>query len=268
MLDLSRPVAIIVTLISALALLWLTPAVAQPSIAKIEVSGTAFRITLSDGSVKQGAELAGAVLVFNIGGSEVRIRIAAVTPDANDSAVLLHDFRIDGTDTPLCAPDPYGKELGFPLVGRTAPDGRFLEASPSVFELVCTSGAQGKCVRFGYHPWAGAPDGRSMREYYNACLRMVRADYCGDGSAWTRDGTIIDIWDDQGIQKSDTQNDPAFSFEAGWKPDGAACVAHTRIPENMTLDKLKGSCPRLATMPTCDVAIARTSGALLLNRSR
>jgi ADYC domain len=267
-LDLHHPVAMVVALGSALALAWLTPAVAQPSIAKIEVSGTAFHVTLSDGSVKQGTELAGAVLVFDIGGKQVRIRIAAVMPDANDKAVLLHDFRIDGTDTPLCSPDPYGKQLGFPLVGRTAPNGRFLESSAGVFELICTSGAQGKCVRFGYHPWESAPDGRPMREYYDACVRMVRADYCGDGRAWTRDGTIIDMWDDQGIQKSDTQNDPAFSFEAGWKPEGAACVAHTRIPENITLDELKASCPRLAAMPTCDESSARTTGALLFNRSR
>jgi hypothetical protein len=267
-LDLHHPVAMIVALISALALPRLTPAVAQPSIAKTEVSGTAFHITLSDGSVKQGTELAGAVLVFNIDGKQVRIRIAAVMPDANDSAVLLHDFRIDGTDTPLCSPDHYGKQLGFPLVGRTAPDGRFLESSSDVFELICTSGAQGKCVRFGYHPWEATPDGRPMREYYDACVRMVRADYCGDGRAWTRDGTIIDMWDDQGVQQSDTQNDPAFSFEAGWKPEGAVCVAHTRIPENITLDKLKESCPRLATVPTCDEASARTTGALLFNRSR
>ena len=262
MLNARHTAAIVVALLS------LTSAGAQPSVAKIEASRTAFRITLSDGSVKQGTELAGAVLVFNIGGKPIRIRIAAIAPDPNDKAVLLHDFRIDGTDTPLCSPDLDGKQLGFPLVGRTAPDGRFLEVGPSVFELICTSGAQGKCVRFGYHPWERAPDGRPMRDYYDACVRMVRADYCGDGRGWTRDGTIIDMWDDHGIQKPDTQGDPAFSFEAGWKPEGAVCVAHTRIPENITLDKLKASCPRLATMPTCDEALARAAGALLFNRSR
>jgi hypothetical protein len=107
-----------------------------------------------------------------------------------------------------------------------------------------------------------------MRDFHNACVRMVRADYCGDGRAWTRDGTIIDMWDDQGIQKPHSQNDATFSFEAGWKPEGAVCVAHTRIPENITLDKLKTSCPRLATMPTCDEALARAAGASLFNRSR
>ena len=268
LLDKRHVVAGIAALGWVLALSWLTPAAAQPSIAKIEVLGTAFHVTLSDGSVKQGTELAGAVLIFNIDGKPVRIRIAAVMPDANDNAVMLHDFRIDGTDTPFCSPDPYGKQLGFPLAGRTASDGRFIENRPGVFELVCTSGAQGKCVRFGYRPWDRTPDGRPMRDFYNACVRMVRADYCGDGRAWTRDGTIIDMWDDQGIQKPDSQNDPTFSFEAGWKPEGAVCVAHTRIPENITLDKLKTSCPRLATMPTCDEASARTAGASLFNRSR
>ena len=109
----------------------------QPSVAKIEVSGTAFRVTRSDGSVKQGVELHGAVLVFNIAGSPVRIRIDAITPDPNDNAVLVHDFRVDG-----------------------------LEAGSDVFELICTAGAKGKCVRFGYHPWKRAPDGRPMRGYY------------------------------------------------------------------------------------------------------
>jgi hypothetical protein len=265
MLSAHRPLGVVSL---ALALSGSAPAVAQQSVDKIEVSGTAFRITLSDGSVRQGTELAGAVLAFNIGGKLVRIRIAAITPDPRDKTVLLHDFRIEGTDAPLCAPDPDGKQVGFPLVGRTGPDGRFLEAGPGVFELICTSGAQGKCVRFGYRPWENTPDGKAMRDYYNACVRTARADYCGDGRSWTRDGTLIDLWDDLGIQKSDTRGDPTFSFEAGWNPSGAVCVAHTRIPENITLDALKATCPHLTTMPSCTEASARSGGALLFNRSR
>ena len=42
----------------------------------------------------------------------------------------------------------------------------------STFELVCTSGAQGKCARFGYAPWRQAPDGRPMIDWYNACIRL------------------------------------------------------------------------------------------------
>src|SRR5712692_3235421 len=240
---------------ASLALAAMTPALAaQATVVAIEASGTAFRATLSDGSVKQGRELAGAVLVFVVNGAPLRIRIAAVEPDPPDKtgAVLLHDFRVEGSDEPLCEPGPDGKRLGFPLAGRTTADGRLAAAAPGVFELICTSGAQGKCVRFGYHPWEKASDGRPMRDHYNACIRLVRADYCGDNRAWTRDGTEIDLWDDLRIQKSDSADDPAFSFEAGWGPDGAVCVAHTRIPENITLGKLKDYCPRLAAAAACD----------------
>src|SRR5687767_14249559 len=79
---------------------------AEPIVVGIEAIGTAFRATLSDGSVRQGSDLAGAVLVFDIAGQRLRIRIAAITPDPIDrtGSVLLHDFRIAETDAPLCSP--------------------------------------------------------------------------------------------------------------------------------------------------------------------
>jgi hypothetical protein len=33
-----------------------------------------------------------------------------------------------------------------------------------------------------------------------ACFRMMPADYCGNGNPHTRDGTLIEIWDREGIQ--------------------------------------------------------------------
>ena len=50
--------------------------------------------------------------------------------------------------------------------------------------------------------------------------------------------------------------DPYFGFEA------------RIIPENITLDRLKALCPRLAIVPSCDETSARAAGALLFNRSR
>ena len=76
------------------------------------------------------------MLVYNINDRPVRIRIAAISPDANDRTVLLHDFQFDDTDTPLCRRDPNGKQLGFPLAGRSTPEGRLLEAEPNAFELI------------------------------------------------------------------------------------------------------------------------------------
>jgi hypothetical protein len=182
--------------------------------------------------------------------------------------VFLHDFRLADTDAPLCDAAPDGQRTGFPLAGRTEADGRLVPAEAGAFELICAAGAQGKCVRFGYHPWETTANGRSMHDLYDACVRMVRADYCGDGQGWTQDGMAIDLWDDRGIQVAETRDDPEFSFEAGWTPEGAVCVAHTRVPENITLDRLKARCPRLATEFACDEDAARAAGALLYNRSR
>jgi hypothetical protein len=82
-------------------------------------------------------------------------------------------------------------------------------AKPGIFEIVCTSGARGKCVRLGYLPWVSA----AMRDIYYACVRLVRADYCGDGEATTRDGMRIDLYDDRDVQQSD--RDPLQEFEGG-----------------------------------------------------
>jgi hypothetical protein len=85
-------------LIAAVALAWPMRTIAgEAAVVRIEAIGTVFRATLSDGTVKQGKELAGAVLVFEVQGSPVRIRIASIMPDPGDKtgSVLLHDFRSD-----------------------------------------------------------------------------------------------------------------------------------------------------------------------------
>ena len=135
-------------------------------------------------------------------------------------------------------------------------------------EFTCTSGAQGKCIRFGYKPWQTASDGRPMRDVYNACMRMVRADYGGDGKAYTLDGQQIDIFDHIGVQKADM--DPAHDFEAGWSPEGAVCVRHVRVKQNTSLEKLEAAYPRLKgrTGDSCGEAFARANGALIFNRSK
>ena len=237
----------------------------------VDVVGTTLRARLPDGSVLEGAKLVGAALVVAVGGQTLKVRIAGVEQDARDARgeVLLYDFRLiapNGTEEPLCAADPDGRRLGLALAGRSDPAGTLRTGDATDFELVCTAGAQGKCVRFGYAPWRRAPGGRPMLDWYNACVRMVRGDYCGDGRPFTRDGTIIDIYDRIGVQKSD--EDPSLSFEAAWGPDGAICVAHTRIPDIVDLDGLGRACPRLVGRLGPAACNENTSGALLLNRSR
>lgn len=237
----------------------------------VEVVGTTLRTRLADGSVFEGTGLVGAKLVLAFGGNTFRVRIAGVERDPTDirGEVLLYDFRVtrhDGSEEPLCSPDADGRRLGFPIAGRIDKAGILQPGHPHDIELVCLSGAQGKCVRMGYAPWRKAPDGRSMLDWHRACVRLMRADYCGDGTAFTRNGTLVDIYDRIGVQKSD--GDRSLNFEAAWGPEGAVCVARTRISEIIDLDGLARACPRLASRLGPDNCHEQPSAGLIVNRSR
>ena len=97
---------------------------------------------------------------------------------------------------------------------------------------------------------------------------MVRGDYAGDNSPTTRNGMLIDIYDDWNIQQSATE--PTLVFEAGWSEQGAVCVRHPRVKENVTLAALEAAVPRLRgrTGEVCTERLARSLGALVFNRSR
>lgn len=237
---------------------------------KLSVEGTAFVLRLADGRSLRGADLVGAELDLG-DGREVRIDAVRADPGDPSGETLLHSLSVraagSGEWQNACEPDREGHREGFPLLGRWSDDGR-LHEDPSRFFLTCTSGAQAKCVRFGYKPWKQAPDGAPLEPLYEACVHMARADYCGDGVPSTRDGTQIDIFDEHGVQTS--ESGPDFRFEAGWAPTGAVCVAHTRIPDNLTLEALRTQCPRLASAlgEACTAESAKRLGAVLFNKSR
>jgi len=232
----------------------------------LSVSGTSFVLRQDDRTLRS-ADLVGAELDL---GNGQWLRIDAVRVDPKDSDILLHQLSTRGTHGAwhnLCSADRHGKQEGFPLPGRWDEQGRF-QLSDQYIAMTCTDGAQAKCVRFGYKPWKLSADGRSLVPLYESCVRMTRADYCGDGTATTLDGTQIDMFDDHGVWESD--HPPGFSFEAGWTPQGAVCVNHTRIPKNLSLDELARRCPRLADAvgEQCDEKEARRRGAVLFNNSR
>lgn len=253
-------------------------ALAAPAELKsLEVEGTQFKATLSDGRVLHSSELVGAILTVANAAGAIKVRIDAVEPDPGDAqramlasdSVLLHSFSFqtpDGGWRNLCDPGPDGRRQGFPISGRARADGTIEPAEPGVFELTCTGGAQGKCVRFGYRPWEKRESGPAALTLYNSCVRLVRADYAGDGKGTTRNGQPIDIYDDLGIQAK--ANVAAHDFEAGWTPEGAVCVRHVRVRENASLAELEET-PRLKgrTGEICTEEFARSLGAVLFVRS-
>ena len=251
------------------ALLPLSAAAANVTVRSVAVEKAAFRVTLSDGRVLAQEQLPGTILVLGDGsGAQRRIRIDEVEREAKDPAGEIVLYALSEQDPGsgewrnLCLPDAEGRRLGFPLAGAFTPDGRYEPAHAGVL-LTCTAGAEGKCIRFGYKPWGFGPNKISLAPYYQACVRLVRADYCGDGIGHTRDGTPIDIFDTIGIERDESA--PGMSFEAAWGPDGAVCVRRARLPDVLDSATLAAYCPRLAHAigETCNEA----APALLFNRS-
>jgi len=132
------------------------------------------------------------------------------------------------------------------------------------FTLGCVEDAVGKCVRLGYEPWqtrsvcnGSRCQQANLSDWHQACTRMVRADYCGDGRSHTVDGTMINVYDGLGIQIDD---EPWF-FEAEWVSGGARCVTHQRVVD---LTTVPGCAARLID-PTCGSLSHFASGTLLMD---
>lgn len=217
----------------------------------VEVDGTAFRVTSAQGRVVSGKALAGAVLTLVPAGATepAQVRLDRIIPAPDDAEILLYEMSVlddaSGRWGPMCETDARGERWAFPLQGNWNDQGDRI--AQDGWTLVCASGgAVGKCVRWGYKPWSRDARGRSLADHHAACVRMVRADYCG-GHGTTRDGMKIDLYDISGVNapEHEAAAQAGLRFEAAWGPEGALCVAHTRVPENMTIEQLTASCPRL-----------------------
>ena len=195
-----------------------TAATAQTS---LTADRTEFVLATADGRMLRNRDLVGASLRMSTPGAKLEITIADVREDERSvGRVLLHHLvflHSDGSSRGLCAPVADGRSLRFPV-----PDGK------GAFGPTCTSGAVGKCIRFGYRPWEASPGGPPLKALHQACIHMAR-DYGGDNYASTRDGTLIDIYGRWNIQTSDKP--PGLTFEVAWGADEAACVVYTRIPD-------------------------------------
>ena len=114
--------------------------------------------------------------------------------------------------------------------------------------FACQGYALYKCVALGYAPWVNF-DGQSLADYHQACTRMIRADYCGDGRSWTKDGTWINLYDNISLQ----QDEADWAMEAEWTPLGARCLSHQRIQS------------RKHQMPDCTFELSASSCGMPLH---
>lgn len=120
-------------------------------------------------------------------------------------------------------------------------------SSSDEFNFACRGSSVAKCVELGYAPHLDLPrqassgveqsNGRRQeaqpqeidtpmaQAYHQACVRMLRADYCGDGESHTQAGVMIRHWD----MRAGWPSLEGYDFEAGWSADGATCIEDTRL---------------------------------------
>lgn len=182
-------------------------------------------------------------------GRQFTVEVAAVILDGRTQRV---ELSVDGL--PVCDREMHG--LFVP--GRWDARGTHV-ADPDIVTYSCMDGVIAKCVSWGYAPWLTDAD------VHSACTRLARADYCGNGTPWTLDGTHVNIYDQLGIGAPATAG--TMQFEAAWGPGGAICAARTRYEiHDDAGHTLEPSC--FASLPRCtslddDDAL----GAMLANKS-
>jgi ADYC domain len=174
----------------------------------------------------------------------VRLRIDAAAADPHDATgdVVLYRFSrldADGAAAPYCQEGSSG--LGFPMAGVWTA-GVHIHA-PGQISVVCLGTAAARCVALGYRPWRKASDGADLWDYHQACVRALRADYCGSGQTHGDEQHGLALYDRLGIQS--LRAAAGMSFEAAWDADGASCVNHMRAPARMTLKDLSTECANL-----------------------
>jgi hypothetical protein len=150
---------------------------------------------------------------------------------------------VNNTDTwqPACPADSDGRRAAIPLSDTW--DERGSRRSPApVFTFGCTTGAIAKCYRWGYRPWITGYGNVAITHW--TCTRLARADYCGDGTSQTHDGTQINVWDNLDgmgpIQMRGVTPD-GMTFEAAWDQGGAICMSHARWAFNGS--DIAAACP-------------------------
>jgi hypothetical protein len=221
------------------------------------------------------------------------VRIADVWNVAGMSMVL-HQVEVQVFDSantehwaPLCGVNQNGDAVPaialrgeWSLAESSSIGGDQVSDSPYRVSFACVNGALGKCAAectdpvlcsilrvqtaLAYKRWV-APhyqyvDGTWMwRDYaldHQACTRMIRADYCGDGRAWTANGTQIDVYDRTRINTATKAGTPYWMYEATWNENGAVRISCDRIKEGPV------TCPSTSTAPW---ALPTTSYACYLD---
>lgn len=95
--------------------------------------------------------------------------------------------------------------------------------------------SEAKCRALGYRA-----------DHLAACVRAFRADFCGDGTAHTVSGILIDVFDDTGTQH---RTSLPSDVEAEWSALGAVCVSERTAARGLRAGSVRAAC--VTSLPRC-----------------
>lgn len=214
----------------------------------LTLTGSQFRGTSASGKAMSGLDFVGAVAQLrtdaskNAPPSDYRLRFDNIYLDtqAPGGDVYLYDVSYarsgDTTWQSLCADANGAPVAAVPISNYwNEKTGDRIDNS-NVITFACISGALGKCVRLGYRPWAQVSNCTTrscsqvlLNNHHQACTRLIRADYCGNGKSYTLNGTLIELYDalNPQIQKQTM----GWNVEARWTAQKAECIDDARHSE-------------------------------------
>ena len=226
------------------------------------VTGSAISATSTTAPPLSGASLVGSTWNGSMtDGTPVKLRIDSATAGTAPNGDLWFYGISYQTTTGwnlLCGTDFFtGKPIQAVSVAgvwtATSSDATHYATSTTQFSLACRGATVAKCVELGYKTYKG---------YTNqllSCIRLLRGDYCGTGTANTVDGTLLNLYDNVGVQL-DTQ---AWKPEAEWTPTGARCLNSNNALRYEWILTKDPKCIKRAETATCGTTFA--NGAVLID---
>lgn len=220
---------------------------------------------LMDSQELSGQDFQGMRFVGNLeDGGTVSLRIDSITEGSGAEAdvwsyQVSYQDSTDGLWHPICTTASGDPATAIALedrwdFGESVTGGGSKIHDTSAFTFACEGKALAKCVHFGYAPWRSV-NGVSLEDYHQTCTRMVRADFCGNGTSYTHDGNWVNMYDTMSVQ-TDTES---WVPEAEWTTQGASCfTSQTRATTAIT-------CSDGRLVPTC--ATSFSTGTLLISET-
>jgi hypothetical protein len=240
----------------------------------VALAGTVFSGTQKIDGVnvhRSGLDFIGSTLYLVHDDQQYTIRIDDIHTDPAhpDSDVYFYAISAedpeDGTWSSLCLDKNGQPTEAIPLANHwDAVTGDRIDA-PDTVTFACRGAVLAKCVEWGYRPWASATSCKkgdkqctsvSLADHHQACTRMARADYCGEGNPHTINDTPIDIIDHLSprIQSESTAGIEGWAVEAEWGPDGALCIGDSlrlHMLEELGHEVLPADCLTKLELPNC-----------------